>query len=124
MHWSCGETVDSRGNSLDFVEHNACGLVDFIDTDSGSKNHKGQDYPVIGNREEEDIVVLNTFGLVRSNLVLGFVLGLDSDGSGGLVRRRSSSNGLLLLSHRRCGLDWRLGTLAPRTSHGSSPVSI
>jgi hypothetical protein len=42
------------------------------------------------------------------------------------VRRRSSSssNGLLFLSHRRCGLDWRLGTLAPRTSHGSSRVSI
>lgn len=110
-------------DALDFIKDNTCGLVDLVDTDSGSKDHQCQDYPVVGKWEKEDIVILDTLGLVGSNLVLVLRLGLEGDSGGGWLLLRSY-NRLLFLGHRRRGLDWRLGTLAPRTSHGGSRVSI
>jgi hypothetical protein len=116
------DVLGSETAEVDFIEDNACRLINLVDTDGGSKDHEGQDYPVVGDGEEKNIVVLDALRLVRGNLGLGLGLGLGGDSSGLLLLR--SCNGLLFLGHRRRDLDWRLGTFAPRTSHGGSRVSI
>lgn len=122
MDWNGHEAPDDGEDALDFIEDNARRLINLVDTDDGSKGHEGQDYPVVGEGEKKDIVIFDTLGLVRCNLVLVLVLGLGGDSSGLLLLR--NCNGLLFLCHGRRGLDWRLGTFAPRTSHSGRRVSI
>lgn len=55
---------------LDLVENDAGGLEDLEDTDNRGKNGDGEDHPVVGDGEQEDIVVLDALRLVRGDLLL------------------------------------------------------
>lgn len=58
--WGSG----AKSYILDLVEHHAAGLVDAEETDDGSKDCHAEHDLVVGNRKEEDIIVVDTFGCI------------------------------------------------------------
>lgn len=69
-----GEILVSRGQGawgrvaegyiLDLIEHHTAGLVDAEETDDGSEDRHAEHDLVVGDRQEKDIVVVDTFGCI------------------------------------------------------------
>jgi hypothetical protein len=64
----------AEGYILDLVEDNAARLVDSEETNDGGENCHTERDLVVGNRKEEDIIVVDTLGCV--------IVGLACPGSG------------------------------------------
>lgn len=63
-----------QGYILDLVEHDAARLVDPEETNDGGEDRHAEHDLVIGNREEEDIIVVDAFGCVIVGLSWASVL--------------------------------------------------